>query len=1000
MLLVSTYGGLVNIRPAQAQDTVVRVIPGTLELGPEDVVGQNFTIAVVVEDVTDLAGFDIIFSWNPDYLEYVSHTVTVPVESYSPPQPPSPYGGLLVTGMGILPLKNEVNATGTYWIAYATLGAGPFFAGNGTAFLMTFEVLDQPSAGEEDVLLDLHFTAVDLAAGAGGEPPHEDIDGAVILRAPPLEYPPWPLLKVMPSTIEGIRLCNNFTVDVYLMGEGEVDLDPFWDVAGIDVILNFDPTLIEAVNVTIDPTGTFAGLWTAGLFEFAKDINNTAGTVHVAFLGYGEPHTPASGQINMFTVTFHAIFEADEPPAPSAHIYLQNPVAYTGEYVFDATAGLVDLNSPVDTMWHELTPTFSEGPFQLISWDDNGDGILSPSDQFILNHTATGFYFDYHLDYITGTLNLTQQPFSATDELLVMDAPTQQYSPWPKTAPGTDTSVWDGFGNPNWTGTFALTYPAVTVNYITVRPQIGAEYNLTEGVDFVVNPNGTITLFTILDEPVINETWILGYNATDYGWPALNYICSGIESVWIDMRNGTTRLASNSGYHSNKDPGNPMPAGGEWWFDPDFPYELESWWATGYAPGPWTWPIGDETNGTIFMVNYTAPAFIYVDYDAFPDPNARYFEFNGSYADFEATLGDPVNSSWNEALPLPWRTYTVVDFVDSDTSGDMTVGDYIDVIEEAGNRTYLVEFISTDLGAHRKPWVVEENPRDPFFGLEPIVNIAGFPHPDRPYSPWHGHDYGVPVPHYVENATYTASLFEQAPVATFTFTPAQEPTVPFVQETIAFNATESHDPDGFITNYFWDFGDGTNATGIVVNHAYSTAGTFTVTLTVTDNSTLTGTHSVDIEIRALIVLTVTPDTGFATTTVSGQHFDAFSVITVSWNGTAIPTVPQPLVSDANGSFTAIISIPTQTTPGDYSVSVTDANGHTAQAVFTVVDMTGPQGPTGPAGPDGATGAQGPAGPEGPAGEPGAAAAPELSWAAIIVAIVAILIALYTMLKKR
>jgi hypothetical protein len=990
-----------NIKPAQAQETVVRFIPGTIELGPENVIGQNFTVAVVVEDIDDLAGFDIQCSWDPNYLDYVSHTATVPVESYPPPQPPSPYGGLLVTGAGILPLTDEVNATaGTYWVAFATLGAGPYFAGNGTAFVMTFEVIDQPAAGEEDVSLSLHFTAVDLAAGAGGAIPRQLFDGTLILRAPAIEYPPWPMLKVMPSTIEGIRLYNNFTVDVYLMGADGADLDPFWDVAGIDVILNFDPALIEAVNVTLDPEGAFASLWTVGLLEFTKEINNTAGTVHVAFLGYGEPHTPASGQINMFTVDFHAIFESDISPPPSTPIYLENPTAYTGEYVFDATAGLIDTSSPVNTTWHKLKPPPSDSPYQLISWEDDGDGMLSSGDQFMLNHTETGFYFDYHLDYITGTLNLTQQPFSASDELLVMDGPTQQYSPWPKTAPGTDPSVWDGFGNPYWTGTFTLTYPAVSVNYITVMPQIGAEYNLTEGIDFIVNPNGTITLLTPLDEAVINETWILGFNATDYGWPALNYICSGISSVWIDMRNGTTRFARNNGYAESPP--------SEWWFDPDFPFELESWWATGYMDptASYTWPIGDETNGTIFMVNYTAPAFIYVDYDAFPDPATRYVEYYGSYADFQAALSNPVSSHWNETVPRSWRTYTVVDLADSDTSGDLTPGDYIDVIEEAGNRTYLVNAVSTDLGAQRKPWIVEENPRDPFFGVAPIVNIAGFPHPDRAYSPWYSHDYGGPLPHRIENATYTASLSEQAPVANFTFTPAQEQTVPFVLETITLNASQSYDPDGFITEYFWDFGDGTNATGIVVSHAYSTDGTFTVTLRVTDNSTLTGTYSLPIQVRPLFGVALTPDAGFAATTVCGWYFDAASVITVRWNGTAIPTVPQPLISDAYGNFTAILTLPAQTAPGVYNVTATDGNGHTAHAAFTVVDMTGPpgeQGPAGPAGPageDGATGPQGPAGPEGPAGEPGAAGAPELSYAAIIVAIIAILVALYTMLRKR
>lgn len=51
----------------------------------------------------------------------------------------------------------------------------------------------------------------------------------------------------------------------------------------------------------------------------------------------------------------------------------------------------------------------------------------------------------------------------------------------------------------------------------------------------------------------------------------------------------------------------------------------------------------------------------------------------------------------------------------------------------------------------------------------------------------------------------------------------------------SFSAIDSIDPDGQINEYSWSFGDGTNATGVSVSHAYSMANTFSVTLTVTDN---------------------------------------------------------------------------------------------------------------------------------------------------------------------
>jgi PKD repeat protein len=49
------------------------------------------------------------------------------------------------------------------------------------------------------------------------------------------------------------------------------------------------------------------------------------------------------------------------------------------------------------------------------------------------------------------------------------------------------------------------------------------------------------------------------------------------------------------------------------------------------------------------------------------------------------------------------------------------------------------------------------------------------------------------------------------------------------------SASTSTDPDGTITGYAWDFGDGDKATGVAPGHKYDAAGTYDVTLTVTDN---------------------------------------------------------------------------------------------------------------------------------------------------------------------
>lgn len=50
------------------------------------------------------------------------------------------------------------------------------------------------------------------------------------------------------------------------------------------------------------------------------------------------------------------------------------------------------------------------------------------------------------------------------------------------------------------------------------------------------------------------------------------------------------------------------------------------------------------------------------------------------------------------------------------------------------------------------------------------------------------------------------------------------------------DASASTDPDGTIASYRWDFGDGSTGTGQVASHTYAAAGSYTVSLTVTDNS--------------------------------------------------------------------------------------------------------------------------------------------------------------------
>lgn len=112
------------------------------------------------------------------------------------------------------------------------------------------------------------------------------------------------------------------------------------------------------------------------------------------------------------------------------------------------------------------------------------------------------------------------------------------------------------------------------------------------------------------------------------------------------------------------------------------------------------------------------------------------------------------------------------------------------------------------------------------------------------------------------------------PVASFTRTPSSGE----APLNIAFSGAASRDPDGFITSYVWNFGDGGTGTGVTASHTYQSAGTYTAVLRVTDSDGDTNTTSRSITVTAPYTPpspTPTPPSGADYSVSAGAILDEF-----------------------------------------------------------------------------------------------------------------------------
>lgn len=166
-----------------------------------------------------------------------------------------------------------------------------------------------------------------------------------------------------------------------------------------------------------------------------------------------------------------------------------------------------------------------------------------------------------------------------------------------------------------------------------------------------------------------------------------------------------------------------------------------------------------------------------------------------------------------------------------------------------------------------------------------------------------------------------------------------------------FDASASRDPDGTVTQYDWDFGDGATAAdvGATPSHTYAAAGTYSVTVTVTDavgaTATAVGTARPTATLPATIGFRAGAQTGTASTasvsaTVPAQveAGDTMVLFETINNTTVVPTDPVgwtlvgTLKNQSASSVRALVRTATADDAGS-SVTMTYSGAAKASAVL-------------------------------------------------------------------
>ena len=172
--------------------------------------------------------------------------------------------------------------------------------------------------------------------------------------------------------------------------------------------------------------------------------------------------------------------------------------------------------------------------------------------------------------------------------------------------------------------------------------------------------------------------------------------------------------------------------------------------------------------------------------------------------------------------------------------------------------------------------------------------------------------------------------FPNAPTADFVFSPSS----PIAGQTVFFTADTSKSATGHnIVQYSWTWGDGTTDSGLAVSHVFTTAGAYTVVLSVADDAGQKSSKSTQVTVGSgnPIGAFTAVNTGGHTMQFDASGSTAFlgaSIVSYSWafgDGSFSGTLSNAVTSHAYGAANTY----------QVRLTVTDSNGRTGVITQTV-----------------------------------------------------------------